>query len=106
MRCNDEFLESDNRQGQIMDDLHSIERKLVDYLTDCAAPPHGSDVETDLISSGILDSLTLVDLVLYIQSEFDAILGPADVTPGNFRSVAQLARLVHHRSSSSGRSAA
>ena len=89
-----------------MDELHSIERKLVDYLADLAALPRDVGVATDLISNGILDSLTLVDLVLFIQTEFDVILGPADVTPGNFRSAAQLARLVHHRSSSGGRSAA
>jgi acyl carrier protein len=89
-----------------MDDLYAIERKLVDYLTDLTARTREVDVATDLISNGILDSLTLVDLVLFIQSEFDVILGPVDVTPGNFRNAAQLARLVHHRSSSSGRNAA
>lgn len=80
-----------------MEDLHSIQCKLLDYLIDRAAAPQGSDGTTDLIDSGILDSLMLMDLVLHIQMAFDIELQAMDVTPKNFRSVARLARLVHQR---------
>ena len=53
-----------------MEDLHSIQCKLLNYLIDRAAAPQGSDETTDLIDSGILDSLMLMDLVLHIQMVF------------------------------------
>jgi acyl carrier protein len=89
-----------------MNHLHSIEEQLLDYLANLVALPSETDAATDLIAGGVLDSLTLVDLVLFIQSEFNVILGPVDVTPANFRCVAQLARLVHQRSLSSRQEAA
>ena len=80
-----------------MEDLHSIRRGLLEYLVDRTAMPQDADETTDLILSGVLDSLMLMDLVLHIQTAFGIQLQPADVTPEHFRSVASLGQLVHQR---------
>ena len=42
--------------------------------------------ETDLIGHGVLDSITMVTLVLQLSDEFDVIT-PVDITPENFKTV-------------------
>ena len=80
-----------------MENLNTIQQRLLDYLIDRAVSPEGSDASTELIDSGILDSLQLMDLVLYVQNVFDIQLRTEDVRPDNFRSVARLAQLIEQR---------
>lgn len=43
--------------------------------------------ETDLIGHGILDSITMVTLVLQLGDAFDVEITPVDITPANFKTV-------------------
>ena len=43
--------------------------------------------ETDLIGHGVLDSITMVTLVLQLSDEFDVDISPVDITPENFKTV-------------------
>lgn len=43
--------------------------------------------ETDLIEHGVLDSITMVTLVLQLSDEFDVDITPVDITPENFKTV-------------------
>jgi methoxymalonate biosynthesis acyl carrier protein len=47
-----------------------------------------------LFETGVLDSLTFVDLVLYLEEQFDVRVGPDDMEPENFRSVAKISEFV------------
>ena len=47
----------------------------------------GVDYETDLIGHGVLDSITMVTLVLQLSDEFDVDITPVDITPENFKTV-------------------
>lgn len=49
--------------------------------------------DDDLREAG-LSSLGLVSLVLAVESEFDLVVPEASITPGNFRSVSTIDRLV------------
>jgi acyl carrier protein len=49
--------------------------------------------ETPLLD-GILDSLALSQLVGFIEDEFDVTIDDADITSQNFKSVADIGRLV------------
>lgn len=53
-----------------------------------------SSPDEDLFETGILDSLTFVDLVLYLEEQFDVRVGADDMEPENFRSVAKIAAFV------------
>jgi acyl carrier protein len=50
-----------------------------------------------LISSGLVDSFSLVDLQLFIESTFGVLLHDTELNKETFDTLAQLARLVDSR---------
>ena len=42
--------------------------------------------DTDLIGHGVLDSITMVTLVMELNDAFDIDITPADIVPENFNS--------------------
>jgi acyl carrier protein len=50
--------------------------------------------ETDLLATGILDSLTLVQLLLYLEQHFDLKIAMEQLEIEDLRSVRTIARLV------------
>ena len=50
-----------------------------------------SSADTDLFETGILDSLTFVDLVLYLEQEFGIRIGAEELELENFRSIEKIA---------------
>ena len=77
-----------------MNSADSIESMLVDYLQTDHLARGPLDVDTDLIVSGWLDSLLVMDLVCFVESRFKIRMAPGDITPRNLRSVKCLARYV------------
>jgi acyl carrier protein len=59
-----------------------ISRELV---PDAALLPLAND--TSLLDSGILDSLSLLRLVVFLEEQFGITMGDADLLPENFASV-------------------
>ena len=57
---------------------------------------------TDLIEAGILDSLMLVELVVYIENQFSVTTELDDLEMENFVTVDSMARFVAARQPSSG----
>jgi methoxymalonate biosynthesis acyl carrier protein len=55
------------------------------------APP---DPETDLVQSGLLDSLALVELLVAVEQAFAITLSPEELEIERFRSLGALAELV------------
>jgi len=49
----------------------------------------------DLLESGILDSVGVLDLVAQLETTFGITVADDDMVPDNFRSVASLAAFVH-----------
>jgi methoxymalonate biosynthesis acyl carrier protein len=74
--------------------LSEIRTKLLALLRERVGSDAAFGPETDLLATGVLDSLLLIDLVLYIERVFGVTLGSGDVTPTNFRSVESLACLI------------
>lgn len=50
--------------------------------------------ETALFTSNLLDSFSLVDLILFVESETGATIDPDDVKIENFDSVARIMRFA------------
>jgi acyl carrier protein len=57
-----------------------------------------SSVDTDLIQTGILDSLALVELLTYIEEEFEAEISLEDIGIEDFHSIAKIAEYVYAHS--------
>jgi acyl carrier protein len=48
----------------------------------------------EILTESGLSSLDIVNLMLAVEAEFDIKIPDADMTPGNFRSIARIAALV------------
>lgn len=53
-----------------------------------------ASIETDLIGSGLLDSLALVDLLAQLEHEFSLQISLDELEVDNFRSIASIAAFV------------
>jgi acyl carrier protein len=53
-----------------------------------------ASIETDLIGSGLLDSLALVDLLAQLEHEFGVQISLDELEVDNFRSIASIAAFV------------
>jgi acyl carrier protein len=53
--------------------------------------------ETSLLESGILDSLSLLRLVVYLEERFKIMVGDADLLPENFASVEAICAYLRTR---------
>jgi acyl carrier protein len=71
-----------------------IEQRLLAHLRGSLADPEDVDGATDLLALGVLDSLMVADLFVFIETKLDVVLSATDITPHNFRSVQRLAELV------------
>ena len=56
-----------------------------------------SSVDTDLVETGLLDSLTLVELLTQLDETFGVSISTDDLELENFRSIASIAGLVDQR---------
>ena len=72
-----------------------IQSKIVQFLAN--ATGQSVDATTDLQSSELIDSLTMMDLLVYIESEFGVRLDFEDLTPEAFQSPVTLSRLIESR---------
>ena len=66
---------------------------LVDGLLDRGGRSRGIGADDPLVDAG-LTSMDMVNLMLAVEAEFDVLIPPEDITPGNFRSVATIEALV------------
>jgi acyl carrier protein len=74
----------------------SIEARLVEFLREITSRPELS-VETELVESGIADSLTMMDLLVFIETELKVRLETTDLNADTFRTPATLAELIAAR---------
>ena len=69
-----------------------IRRYLVETFLD--GDPRGLEDDTDLIATGLLDSLSTVKLVQFLEQEFDRELDPSRITAASLRNVTAIADLI------------
>jgi acyl carrier protein len=77
-----------------MDALREIQTDLLHYIREQTDAGDQLDTTTNLVGSGLLDSLLVTDLVLHLQAVHCAQLDGDDVTPENFRDIASLSQLI------------
>ena len=53
--------------------------------------------KTDLVASGVLNSLTLMDLLTFLEKEFQLRVGADELTPENLASVETIVRRFANR---------
>ncbi|MTH79817.1 acyl carrier protein [Paracoccus aestuariivivens] len=65
--------------------------QLIDYLRDEQSIEEAIDGDTELFSSGLLDSVSMVGLITFIEEQTGAVVQPGDVTLENFDTVDRIA---------------
>ena len=71
------------------------------YICDELAPdidPEKLPVDFDLLSTGIIDSLSLVRLVVWIEEEYNIPMGDIEIAPEDFRSVEKVNAFITRHS--------
>jgi acyl carrier protein len=53
------------------------------------------DDNTGLFSRGLIDSLSVMDLVFFVESQIGQAVPPADITLENFDSIARIVAFAH-----------
>ena len=54
--------------------------------------------DASFLESGVIDSLGVMELVMFVQTRFSIQVNPLDVTPENFDSIARLTTYIQARS--------
>lgn len=68
---------------------------ITDFLTTAAASRlHGIAEDAPLLRLGLLDSVTLMACVAFIESRLNRAIPPADVVPENFETISAIRALV------------
>ena len=70
------------------------QEQLVSHLRDDLNIDEPIDGETELFSSGLLDSVSMVGLITFIEEKTGATIQPADVTLENFDTVERILAYV------------
>ena len=73
-----------------------IEQGIIEYLRSLTGQSDLSR-ETDLQTAGVTDSLTMMDLLVFVETEFQLRLEFEDLTPAVFRTPATLSALIVSR---------
>jgi len=75
--------------------IHQLEEKLTaDILKE---PDRKLEVHEPLISSGIIDSFSLVDFALFIEDTFNVLIDDTELNAETFDTLDQLAELIISR---------
>lgn len=67
---------------------------LIRYMRDDLGVPQDIDTDTELFSEGFLDSVSMVNLIVYIEERAKITVQPSDVTLENFDSVSRIMNYV------------
>jgi acyl carrier protein len=77
-----------------MNDKSQIENEILAYLRSGPFADDSLLADTDLIQTGLLDSMLVMDLAHFIESQFSVGLDPTDIAPRNLRTVGDMAQCV------------
>lgn len=75
---------------------NSVEQKILTFLLDKfpLARKAGIERDTALLEKGILDSLGILDVVSFLESEFSILINDEDLLPENFQTLSTLSAFV------------
>ena len=61
------------------------------------ADPSGLEDDTSLIESGLVDSTGMLEVIGFVESQFQLRVGDQDLVPANFETIARIADFVERR---------
>ncbi|MCA1726893.1 MAG: acyl carrier protein [Actinobacteria bacterium] len=81
--------------------MSDVKDKIRKFITEEVLFEEGGEIKDDQALVGeVLDSLALMQLVEYLEQEFEIDVADEDVTPANFQTLNDLERYVKEHASS------
>lgn len=77
--------------------MNRVQAELLAFVRERRDDDGLMDLNTDLVASGLLDSLLLLDLILHVQTVHGVTLSAGDVSLANFHDLTTLARVIVDR---------
>ncbi|MEM1318965.1 MAG: acyl carrier protein [Bacteroidota bacterium] len=77
-----------------------MEQTIISYIQEQLQGGNGDETiapEDDLLGSGIVDSMGMMKLIGFIETEFKLAVPPQDMTIENFMTVAAIAKYVEQK---------
>ncbi len=73
--------------------------KIITYIkTEISMEPmEYIDLEEDLLGNGIVDSLGMMKLAIFLENEFKVKIAPEDMTVENFNTVQSISEYLSHK---------
>lgn len=81
--------------------MDEIQQTIRDYILNEFLPgedPNELTEDTPLISGGILDSISTLKLVSFLEAQFDVVIEAHEAGVENLDSVGRISRLIHEKS--------
>jgi acyl carrier protein len=91
-----------------MGDYMELEKHIRKYVTEnllYVDEDFKYDNDTSFINEGLIDSMGVMELVTFVQSEFDITVEQQEVTPDNFDSVNKLVAFIRRKQAVKAQSA-
>ena len=82
--------------------IMNIEEQIQQYIAQnllFSGPNTPWDNDASFLNEGIIDSLGVIELVTYVNSVFQVMVAPQEITPDNFDSVNKLAAYIRRKTS-------
>lgn len=74
---------------------NQITEKIISHLTEMLNTPTPSvNADTALVATGLMDSLQILSLIEFVESQFEVKLGDDDLVPANFETPTLVTNLV------------
>ncbi len=75
--------------------MNDLAEQLVKFISaELLGPGEEIDGSTDLLLSGMVDSLGVIQIVVHLETELDMLIDPADVILENFQTVDAMVAFV------------
>ena len=79
------------------------ERAVLDFLkTNLNVDTTGLDADSALVSSGLVDSLGLVDLVMFLETDAGLRVAPGEISLEHFDTAGRIVRFLAHKRAAAG----
>lgn len=78
---------------------------IIDFISQELITDVGDDaitVDDRLLTSGVLDSLTVMQLVVFIEDQFDVAVPPEHITVENFQTVTNIVTYLNNSATDNG----
>ena len=85
--------------------MEDIESRIRNFLGEHFSVPEDLRIEDSLLDSGMVDSMGVLSIVVWLEDEFGVMVDDEDVVPENIDSVANLVRYVSARLDETGTAA-